>query len=247
MFQKLKMASVVVAIVFFLLSLLAVLQYYRFQTLLYEVNSSRISVPTQALKNNIERSLGLGLALQSNAALKSMLETTIERNPDIRSIRLADTKPETPQILWEAGNPPHQGELQSAVSLHRRTNKEMSFDPNHPDDFVQVWSIRDPLGHAVAALVVRVDNTEARNLLADARAHLLRYWLLLCGATLACLAPILIYLFANLDRLVRSANGILRGESSPVVQAAQHSEILDLATQVVESGQSTGSGARQCV
>ena len=73
MFQKLKMTSVVVAIVFFLLSLLAVLQYYRFQTLLYEVNSSRISVPTQALKSDIERSLGLGLALQSNVALKSML------------------------------------------------------------------------------------------------------------------------------------------------------------------------------
>ena len=98
MFQKLKMTSVVVAIVFFLLSLLAVLQYYRFQTLLYEVNSSRISVPTQALKSDIERSLGLGLALQSNVALKSMLETTIERNTDIRSIRLADTKSATAQV-----------------------------------------------------------------------------------------------------------------------------------------------------
>ena len=243
MFQKLKMASVVVAIVFFLLSLLAVLQYYRFQTLLFEVNSSRISVPTQALKSDIERSLGLGLALQSNVALKSMLETTIERNPDIRSIRLADTRSETAQILWEAGNPPPLTELQTAVNAHRRANKEMSFDPSHKDDFVQVWSIRDPLGRVVAALVVRVDNTEARNLLADARAHLLQYWLLLCGATLICLAPILIYLFSSLDRLIKSANEILRGEVASDVQA-QHSEILDLATQVVESGRSTGTGGR---
>ena len=243
MFQKLKMASVVVAIVFFLLSLLAVLQYYRFQTLLFEVNSSRISVPTQALKSDIERSLGLGLALQSNVALKSMLETAIERNPDIRSIRLADTRSETAQILWEAGNPPPLTELQTAVNAHRRANKEMSFDPSHKDDFVQVWSIRDPLGRIVAALVVRVDNTEARNLLADARAHLLQYWLLLCGATLICLAPILIYLFSSLDRLIKSANEILRGEVASDVQA-QHSEILDLATQVVESGRSTGTGGR---
>ena len=243
MFQKLKMASVVVAIVFFLLSLLAVLQYYRFQTLLFEVNSSRISVPTQALKSDIERSLGLGLALQSNVALKSMLETAIERNPDIRSIRLADTRSETAQILWEAGNPPPLTELQTAVNAHRRANKEMSFDPSHKDDFVQVWSIRDPLGRVVAALVMRVDNSEALNLLADARAHLLQYWLLLCGATLICLAPILIYLFSSLDRLIKSANEILRGEVASDVQA-QHSEILDLATQVVESGRSTGTGGR---
>ena len=243
MFQKLKMASVVVAIVFFLLSLLAVLQYYRFQTLLFEVNSSRISVPTQALKSDIERSLGLGLALQSNVALKSMLETAIERNPDIRSIRLADTRSETAQILWEAGNPPPLTELQTAVDAHRRANKEMSFDPNHQDDFVQVWSIRDPIGRVVAALVMRVDNSEALNLLADARAHLLQYWLLLCGATLICLAPILIYLFSSLDRLIKSANEILRGEVASDVQA-QHSEILDLATQVVESGRSTGTGGR---
>ena len=243
MFQKLKMASVVVAIVFFLLSLLAVLQYYRFQTLLFEVNSSRISVPTQALKSDIERSLGLGLALQSNVALKSMLETAIERNPDIRSIRLADTRSETAQILWEAGNPPPLTELQTAVDAHRRANKEMSFDPNHKDDFVQVWSIRDPIGRVVAALVMRVDNSEALNLLADARAHLLQYWLLLCGATLICLAPILIYLFSSLDRLIKSANEILRGEVASDVQA-QHSEILDLATQVVESGRSTGTGGR---
>ena len=244
MFQKLKMTSVVVAIVFFLLSLLAVLQYYRFQTLLYEVNSSRISVPTQALKSDIERSLGLGLALQSNVALKSMLETTIERNTDIRSIRLADTKSATAQVLWEAGKPPPLTELQPSVSAHLRTNKEMSFDPDHKDDFVQVWSIRDPIGRVVAALVVRVDNTEARNLLADARAHLLQYWLLLCGATLVCLAPILIYLFSNLDRLINSANRILRGDAAPNVQQAQHSEILDLATQVMESGQSAGTGRR---
>lgn len=243
MFQKLKMASVVVAIVFFLLSLLAVLQYYRFQTLLFEVNSSRISVPTQALKSDIERSLGLGLALQSNVALKSMLETTIERNPDIRSIRLADTRTETAQVLWEVGNPPSPTELQTAVDAHRRANKEMSFDPNQKDNFVQVWSIRDPIGHVVADLVVRVDNTEARNLLADARSHLLQYWLLLCGATLVCLAPILIYLFSSLDRLIKSANEILRGEAASDAQA-QHSEILDLATQVVESARSTGTGGR---
>lgn len=243
MLQKIKMASVVVAIVFFLLSLLAVLQYYRFQTLLYEVNASRISVPTQALKSDIERSLGLGLALQSNAALKTMLETTIERNPDIRSIRLAETRTKTAELLWEAGKVPPAAELQTAVDAHRRARKDMSFDPNQKDDFVQVWSIRDPIGTVVAALVVRVDNSQARALLSDARDHLIQYWLLLCLATIVCLAPILYYLFRNLDRLVYSADRILRGDGLQR-ESAQRSEILELASQVVRSGELPRKEAR---
>lgn len=243
MLQKIKMASVVVAIVFFLLSLLAVLQYYRFQTLLYEVNASRISVPTQALKSDIERSLGLGLALQSNVALKTMLEATIERNPDIRSIRLAETRTQPAEVLWEAGTPPAQNDLQSAIDAHRRARKDMSFDPNQKDDFVQVWSIRDPIGSVVAAMVVRIDNSEARALLADARAHLIQYWLLLCLATIVCLAPILYYLFRNLDKLVHSADRILRGDGLPA-QPVQRSEILELATEVVRSGDIPGKEPR---
>lgn len=241
MLQKLKMTSVVVAIVFFLLSLLAVLQYYRFQTLLYEVNASRISVTTQALKSNIERSLGLGLALQNNSALKTMLEASIERSPDIQSIRLADTKSGTASVLWEAGKPPSLQDLQTSVDAHRRARKEMSFDPNHKDDFVQVWSIRDPIGDNVASLVIHIDNDQAHALLADARSHLLQYWLLLCGATLVCLAPILIYLFINLDRLVKSANAILRGEIA-VGTEAQRSEILHLATEVAKSDRTAKPG-----
>jgi hypothetical protein len=235
MFQKLKMASVVVGILFFLLTLLAVLQYYRFQTLLFEVNSSRISVSAQALKSDIERSLALGLPLQSNAQLKIILESAIEKYPDIESLQLVDTKADLGQVFWESGEQTSAADTQHAVAGHRQIGKEMWFDASSPSHFVQVWSIRDPLGHSVADLILRVDNDAAKLLLVDARTHLLRYWLLLCLASMLFLAPILIYLFLSLDRLIGAAGAILKGET-PNTSGDRSSEICDLAAQVAQSG-----------
>jgi hypothetical protein len=234
MFQKLKMASVVVGILFFLLSLLAVLQFYRFQTLLFEVNSSRISVSAQSLKVAVERSLALGLPIQSNAQLKSMLESAIEKSPDIQSIQLVDEQSDSAKVYWEAGVAPSEADTVRVLDAHRRSRKDMWFDPAHAFSFVQVLSIKDPIGHVVADLVLRVDNSAAKTLLSDARTHLFQYWLVLCLATVAFLAPILIYLFFSLDRLIRSASAILRGEVLSR-EGARHSEICDLASQVANS------------
>ena len=234
MLQKLKMASVVIAILFFLLSLLAVLQFYRFQTLLFEVNSSRISVPAQSLQSDVERSLAFGLPLQSNVQLRSMLENVIEKYPDIRSIQLLGSKVEPGKIFWQAGASVPEAESLSAILAHRQARKVMWFDSSHASNFIQVWSVRDPIGDTVADLILRVDNSEAKALLADARAHLIQYWLLLCGAALVFLAPVLVYLFLSLDRLIHSAGAILRGET-PSSPDASRSEICDLATQVANS------------
>ena len=254
MFHKIKMASVVVAIVFFLLSLLAVLQYYRFQSLLFEVNSTRIAIPSESLKNDIERSLSVGLALQSNAAIKSMLETMRKRNPGFLAIRLIDAKADEPTVFWESGKPLSGEQLRELVNNHRKTRQDMSFDTSSRSNFIQVWSIHDPIGAVVAKMIVCVDATTAQGLLSDARSHLFRYWLMLCAATLACLAPILIYLFSNLDRLARSASDVLRGDSVSNVRSADFSrrdEVDGLVAQMSSSEQSVqpsfkfsnGSGA----
>ncbi len=234
MFQKLKMASVVVGILFFLLSLLAVLQFYRFQTLLFEVNSSRISVSAQSLKGAVERSLALGLPIQSNAQLKSMLESAIEKYPDIQSVQLVDEQSDSGKVYWEAGSAPTEADTLRVLEAHRRSRKDMWFDPAHATGFVQVLSIKDPIGHVVADLVLRVDNSAAKTLLSDARTHLFQFWFVLCLATVLLLAPILLYLFLNLDRLIRSASAILRGETLVRV-GGRRSEICELASQVANS------------
>ncbi len=229
------MASVVIGILFFLLSLLALLQFYRFQTLLFEVNSSRISVYAQSLKSGVERSLALGLTVQSNVQLQSMLDAAIEQYPDIQSVQLVEDQSSPVKVFWASGAVAAESETLSELDSHRKARKDMWFDASHPASFIQIWSIKDPLGRVVADLILRVDNSAAKTLLADARMHLLQFWFLLCLASLLFLAPILLYLFMSLDRLIRSANSILQGQA-PQVERGRHSEIRDLATQVANSG-----------
>lgn len=233
MFQKLKMASVAIAILFFLLSLLAVLQFYRFQNLLFEVNSSRISVPAQALKRDVERTLAFGLSLQTNVQLKTMLEQVIQQYPSILSIQLVDTIADAGSIMWASG--PALSDPMRYVRAQRKSGKEMWFDANNPDSFIQSWVIRDPIGQIVANLTLSADKSQVTALLADARASLFRIWLLLCIAVLLILTPILLYLFSRLDRIISAAQSILQGKKVDPA-AWQRSEICDLATQIVESG-----------
>ena len=69
MFAKLRFILVAAGILIVLLSLLALLQIHRFKQLLIEVESARINVVGLALKNDVERSLGLGLQLRDNGQL----------------------------------------------------------------------------------------------------------------------------------------------------------------------------------
>lgn len=241
MFQKLKMASVAIAILFFLLSLLAVLQFYRFQNLLYEVNSSRISVPAQALKRDVERTLAFGLSLQSNVQLKTMLEQVIEKYPDILSVELVDTIADVGRVMWSSGaaltDPMH------VIHAQRRSGKEMYFDASQPQGFIQSWAIKDPIGQVVANLTLSADKSDVIKLLAEAREKLLKIWLLLCVAVFLSLLPILIYLFSRLDRIIFAAKAIL--QEQPVDHAQwKHSEICDLATQIVATGATSDKSHR---
>ena len=236
MFQKLKMASVAIAILFFLLTLLAVLQFYRFQNLLFEVNSSRISVPAQALKRDVERTLAFGLSLQTNVQLKTMLDQAIENYPSIVSIELVDTIADAGKVMWESG-PPMKDPL-SIVRAQRRSGKPMWFDASRPDSFIQSWVIKDPIGQVVANLTLSADKSQVTALLAEARSKLLKVWLTLCFAVLLILTPILLYLFSRLDRIISAAQAILLGKEIDK-KTWERSEICDLATQIVESGSTT--------
>jgi hypothetical protein len=241
MFQKLKMASVAIAILFFLLSLLAVLQFYRFQNLLYEVNSSRISVPAQALKRDVERTLAFGLPLQTNVQLKTMLDQVNEKYPSILSIQLVDTIADAGNILWESGPP--LSDPMTFVRAQRRSGKPMWFDTSRPDDFIQTWVIHDPIGQVVANLTLSADKSQVTALLAEAQAKLLKVWLSLCIAVLLILIPILLYLFSRLDRIILAAQAILLGK--PIeANTWQHSEICELATQIVKSDQTPQNNKR---
>jgi hypothetical protein len=227
MSYKIKIISVAVAVVFCLLGLLSVLQFFRFQHLLFEVTRSRVEVPAEALKRDIERTLATGLSLQTNAQLQTMLNQVLETNPILFSVQLAEGSAARDKVFWSS-------ERQPVAS------------PNAPV-FVQRWPIVDPIGATVAQLTVVSDKTGALTVMARARHEVLTLWAGLCLVVLALLTPILFWLLRRLDTIIASARAMLLGQpvddkalqNSDVYQLAKRAHADNAPTQTYPSGTST--------
>jgi len=213
MSYKIKIISVAVAVVFFLLGLLSVLQFFRFQHLLFEVTRSRVEVPAEALKRDVERTLATGLSLQTNAQLQTMLNQVLETNPILFSIQLTEGSSVKGKVVWSSARQP-DGSMNAPV-------------------FVQRWPIVDPIGATVAQLTVVSDKSGALGIMAKARHEVLTLWAGLCVIVLVLLLPILFWLLKSLDIIIASARARLLGQ--PVDdKAMQHSDVYQLAKRIQE-------------
>jgi len=213
MSYKIKIISLAVAVVFFLLGLLSVLQFFRFQHLLFEVTRSRVEVPAEALKRDVERTLATGLSLQTNAQLQTMLNQVLETNPILFSIQLTEGSSVKGKVVWSSARQP-DGSMNAPV-------------------FVQRWPIVDPIGATVAQLTVVSDKSGALGIMAKARHEVLTLWAGLCVIVLVLLLPILFWLLKSLDIIIASARARLLGQ--PVDdKAMQHSDVYQLAKRIQE-------------
>lgn len=227
MFQKIKIIGVAIGIIFFLLSLLSALQFFRFQQLLFDITQARVEVPADALKRDIERSIASGIALHTNAQVPLMLDNVIQNNPIVLSIELAGLGSSDREILWSAGKTPSSSQGAGRGGASSRSAPS-SLKPGETPVFVQRWPIVDSLGLNVAQLVVVSDKSEALHIVAKARAEILTLAMTLCLASLALLAPILYFLLVRLDRIVLTAKSIMLGTTFDK-QVVLNSEICQLA------------------
>jgi hypothetical protein len=232
MLQKIKIISVAIGIIFFLLSLLSTLQYFRFQHLLFEISKSTIEVPADALRRDIERSIATGIALHTNAQVPLMLTSVIQNNPIVLSIELTNSSSREREVLWSAGTRPASS--QRAEQANRSNRTAPSAKPGDTPVFVQDWPVVDPLGVTVAQLVFISDKSEALNIAAKARAKLLALATTLCLASLALLTPILFFLLASLDKIVLAAKSVVLG-STPDQKALMGSEVCQFALSAREA------------
>jgi hypothetical protein len=194
---------------------------------LIEVTSSLVSVPAQALKRDVERTLALGLPLRDNAQLKIMLDQVLKQNGSIVSIHLIDADADAGKILWESG--PKLNAPKHIISAQRRTPKAMWFDDKDPSGFIQSWPVTDPIGDVVANLTVRFDKTKPLALVADAGRYLIFVWCGLSLASLLILVPFMFHFLSGLDRMIVLAKAIIHGASS---LESHNSEIGRLAAQI---------------
>jgi len=230
--QKIKIISVAVGIIFFLLSLLSALQFFRFQHLLFEITQARVEVPSDALKRDIERSIASGIALHTNAQVPLMLGSVIQNNPIVLSIELTNLGSREREILWSAGKRPT-----SSLRTDQANPSNRSAPSPKPGDtpvFVQHWPVVDPLGITVARLTVTSDKSEALSITAKARTELINLALNLFIAALVLLAPILFFVLTRLDRIVSTAKSVMLGKSIDE-NTLSNSEVCRLAQNVQDA------------
>ncbi len=232
MLQKLKIISVAVGIIFFLLSLLSALQYFRFQHLLFDINQSKIEVPADALKRDIERSIATGIALHTNAQIPLMLNNVIQNNPIVLSIELINPASREREVFWSSGTRPASSLRPDQASPTNRTAP--SPKPGDTPVFIQQWPIIDPLGMTVAQLVFVSDKSGALDIAAKARAEILTLAAYLCLASFALLAPILFLLLLKLDKIVLTAKSVVLG-STPDQESLMDSEVCQFALNAREA------------
>jgi hypothetical protein len=236
MFQKFKIISVGVGILFFLLALLSVLQFFRFQNLLFEVARTRVEVPAEALKRDIERSLATGLSLQTNAQLLAMLDLVLQKNPNVFSIQIKDGLTNNSEPLWFAGD--------HSASTNKFDDKKFVKDhwPFFNDSskasvFIQRWPIVDPIGTTVGQLIFISDKSEPLKMVANARRELMALLGAVCAASLLVLVPILLFLLISLDKVVIAARSLILDQKLEQGFVAQ-SEVCQLAKNVRDANNS---------
>jgi hypothetical protein len=233
MYQKFKIISVGVGILFFLLSLLSVLQFFRFQKLLFDVARTSVEVPAEALKRDIERSLATGLSLQTNAQLLAMLDLVLQKNSNIFSIQIKDGLFITSEPLWFAGN---ISASSKKIEDKKLFNDHWPFlnDSIQASEFIQRWPIVDPIGTTVGHLIITSDKSQTLKLASHARRELMELLGVLLVASLVVLVPILLFLLVSLDKVIVSARSLILGKEFDKSTVA-HSEVCQLAQNVQDA------------
>ena len=226
LFQKIKIIGVATGIIFFLLSLLSALQFFRFQHLLFDITQARVEVPAEALKRDIERSIATGIALQTNAQLPLMLNNVIQTNPNVLAIELIDLGSASQEVLVFAGKRPASST--GASKIGSSTSKASVTNLEGPPVFLQQWPIVDALGVTVARLTFTSDKSEALGIAATARAELMTLALTLFLAALGLLVPILFLVLTKLDKIVLAAKSVMLGKNADK-NTLLNSEVCQLA------------------
>jgi hypothetical protein len=228
MLQKLKIISVGFGLIIFLLGMLSVLQFFRFQNLLYDVVSSRVEVPAEALKRDIERSIATGLTIQTNSQLSNMLNEVVQKNSIVFSIQIQDSLSNSNEPLWIAGAMPGPTKCLDDESRAKDQGPAKLCDA---PVFTQRWPIVDPIGKTVAQLIFISDKSEVLKLSAGARKDLARLFGILCASSMAILFPLLFYLLISLDKIILAARSVILGNKVDQSVLA-HSELCQLAQNV---------------
>jgi hypothetical protein len=226
--NQLKLIAVAVAIVTASMAMLSALQFHRFQMLLQEVVTERISVVARDVIAAVEQSLAYGIPLSDAANLAGVLKRAAAGEASVIAMRLVDTDLSPGTVLHSSEEGLAGGLDQVPVRLQAKAGKSNWSVDEHERIVTLGWPIRDNIGGVAATLVTVVDRTSALEAVERARVRLLTLWIWFTAALAGCAAACVAWTMQRLQRELQRGETVIETG----VPLAGNSQILAIATDI---------------
>lgn len=204
-----KISLVLLALILFGATLVGVLAYYKYRSLLSSLIVTRVEVTLANLQNDIQSPLRLGLSLRDVRTIKPLLETTVRQDSLITSISVFGMGADN-QVLYSTagglvGNPPEAGWVKAAGGKGEGKKHFWHYDAGNVRTIGSV--LVDRLDQPVGAVALTYDATYEDSKLAAMRAGMMRD-VAVISVVLTVISALIMYLFfrpvsGHLDRLSR--------------------------------------------
>jgi hypothetical protein len=172
----LKMSVIMLLILAFVLSLLFVMIYFKYQNILSSLNSSKLSVIATSIEQTVSKAGQLGVPLKDMAGMTAVLSRAKKQDEHIKAIEIADAQG---KVLFstDIGNPGTLLNEEWAKTGGSSTIKNWYKDTD--DSLVVGLQLIDDLGEFNGNVVLQYNKIDTLELLEETWEHLLTHslWL----------------------------------------------------------------------
>lgn len=228
----LRLVITVWVILLSVLSLLYLMNYMKFDSLMSSVVSSKLEVISASLENSVQRAERLGIPLQSANNVKEQIERARLRDPNVLSISIIDQQGNTvyQSSVGEASRPISDDVLRRALK-----SNEAKWTYSSDEDLYSGLQLRDGFDELSGSVVIEYDKSALYGLYAVVRLHLLEATVLIFLAFAVLVFVVIRLGFGDVTNVIKLIQRYLSGEKHVLEQAGQGVMSQNFAEQIKQS------------
>ncbi|MBY8315328.1 hypothetical protein KW543_06035 [Vibrio fluvialis] len=229
----LRLVITVWVILLSVLSLLYLMNYMKFDSLMSHVVSSKLEVISSSLANSVERVERLGIPYQSAKNLKQQIEQARVREPNVVAVALIDQHGK-PLVQSYADDSPVQS-LPEDVVRRALKSSEPRWTLSDDSELYSGLQIYDSFGAFAGSIVIVYNKSALFGVYALVRLHLLE-----ATVVIFLLASLLVFFiirigFGDVTNVIKLIHGYSTGDQKRLKQIPQGQMTQSLAEQIKQS------------
>lgn len=228
----LRLVITVWVILLSVLSLLYLMNYMKFDSLMSTVVSSKLEVISTSLENSVKRAERLGISLQSANNVKEQINQARLRDDNVLAISLIDQQG---KLIYQSSG--FEDVRAIPVDVERRALKsnEPNWSYSNDSELFSGLQLTDGFGDLSGSIVIEYDKTALFGLYAQVRLHLLEATVLIFLASAAIVFLVIRLGFGDVINVIKLIQRYSSGENKVLDQAGQGAMSQSFAEQIKQS------------